>query len=272
MSRLTKTKIIYLLILVGLMAAGVSLIWQLVNQTDSKDMLVALGQQIYFTYTDDNSGEDLIIKSDKKNYSGFNGNEVYFSINNTRRKSELVDLQVHFDNEQASVADIAKWDGNRNNWVSLADVPFALTDSDLDLVLKKKTEYLAESKQTSYFKMAINYPPFSQGEFYIEAQGNQGGYGLLDPWYNSNWSYRKEITINASQVTADQTNFPVLATTTDSDLASKARSDGYDIVFTSSDGETILNWEREKYTSATGELVAWIQADISSTTDTVLYM
>jgi len=28
-------------------------------------------------------------------------------------------------------------------------------------------------------------------------------------WYNNSWQFRKPITIQASQVTADQTDFPV---------------------------------------------------------------
>jgi uncharacterized protein (TIGR02145 family) len=53
---------------------------------------------------------------------------------------------------------------------------------------------------------------------------------------------------------------------------SKVRTDGYDIVFTQSDGQTTLNYERELYDNSSGELVAWIKTDISSTTDTVFYM
>lgn len=91
-------------------------------------------------------------------------------------------------------------------------------------------------------------------------------------WYHKDWLYRKEIVISHSQVPADQTGFPVLATTTDSDLAARARPDGYDILFTDSSGTTTLDFQREYYASSTGQFIAWVQADISSTTDTVLYM
>ncbi|UCE72829.1 MAG: DUF2341 domain-containing protein, partial [Methanomassiliicoccales archaeon] len=87
------------------------------------------------------------------------------------------------------------------------------------------------------------------------------------------WSYRKPITINSSEVTADLTNFPILINITDSDLSSKARSDGYDIVFTSSDGRTRLNHEIESYTSGTGKLDAWVKIQsLSSSSDTIIYM
>jgi len=93
-------------------------------------------------------------------------------------------------------------------------------------------------------------------------------------WYNSSWLYRKAITIDHNQVPSNQTNFPVLVSLpADSDLASKALSDANDILFTSSDGTTKLSHEIEKYTSSTGELVAWVKIPtLSSSTDTTIYL
>lgn len=94
-------------------------------------------------------------------------------------------------------------------------------------------------------------------------------------WYDSTWLYRKAITIDYTKVAnSNQTDFPVLINlTTDADLAAHARSDGYDILFTDSTGTVKIPYEREKYTTATGELVAWVKvASLSYTTNTVLYM
>ena len=93
-------------------------------------------------------------------------------------------------------------------------------------------------------------------------------------WYNSNWQYRKQITIQSSQVPANQTNFPVLINlASDGDLAASAQTDGGDILFTSSNGTTKLDHEIEKYVSGTGELVAWVEVpSLSGSVDTVLYM
>jgi hypothetical protein len=95
-----------------------------------------------------------------------------------------------------------------------------------------------------------------------------------DPWFDPNWQYRKSITIDQNRVSADLTNFPVLISiATDSDLAFKAKANGYDIVFTDSSGNSKLNHEIESYTQATGQLSAWVNVpNLSSTTDTVLYM
>jgi len=96
----------------------------------------------------------------------------------------------------------------------------------------------------------------------------------------STWSYRKQISINASMIDTDLTNFPVLINTTDTDLRDNALANGNDILFIPSS----VSWtngscsqryahEVEKYVSSTGELVAWINVtSVSSSTDTTLYM
>ena len=92
-------------------------------------------------------------------------------------------------------------------------------------------------------------------------------------WYDANWQYRKQITIDYTKVSGNLTNFPVLISlSTDANLASHARSDGWDIVFTSSD-RTKLSHEIEMYSSGTGNLVAWVKVPaLSSTNNTILYM
>ncbi|MEE8060684.1 MAG: DUF2341 domain-containing protein [Gemmatimonadales bacterium] len=87
------------------------------------------------------------------------------------------------------------------------------------------------------------------------------------------WNFRKKITIDSTKVPSDQTNFPVLISLTDSDLAADAQDDGDDIVFTAADGVTQLSHEIEKFDGTTGELVAWVKVpNLSSSVDTVLYM
>jgi len=91
-------------------------------------------------------------------------------------------------------------------------------------------------------------------------------------WWNHDWSYRKLITINHTKVATDLLNFAVLIDVTDADLASKAQSDGDDIVFSDSSG-TKLNHEIEFYNGTNGQLTAWVKVPtLSSTVDTVLYM
>lgn len=93
-------------------------------------------------------------------------------------------------------------------------------------------------------------------------------------WYNSNWQYRKEITIDSAQVDADLTDFPVyFQVTGDSDLASNAQSSGDDILFTAGDGTTKLDHEIEGYDGTNGDLYAHVEApSLSASSDTTLYV
>lgn len=96
-----------------------------------------------------------------------------------------------------------------------------------------------------------------------------------DPaWYDSAWQYRKKVTISSAGVSADLTNFPVLISlTSDSDLASDARDDSYDILFTSDDAVTKLSHEIESFDGASGKLAVWVRIpSLSSSVDTVIYI
>ena len=100
-------------------------------------------------------------------------------------------------------------------------------------------------------------------------------------WYGSGWNYRKAVTINQSEVAggASLTNFPVLFSVTDPNLATTGNGggvgngDGSDILFTASDGVTKLNHEVEYYNGATGQLIAWVQVPmVSATASTGIYV
>jgi len=99
-------------------------------------------------------------------------------------------------------------------------------------------------------------------------------------WYNLAWHYRKAITINHTQVSAAaQTNFTVLISRIDPNWANIAsgghagKVNGGDFVFTAANGTTKLNHEVEKYTSTTGELLAWVMIPtLSNTADTIIYV
>ena len=90
-------------------------------------------------------------------------------------------------------------------------------------------------------------------------------------WWNSGWLYRKAITINASQVNSDLTNYPLLVEISDTDLALNAQPDGSDIFFTGDDGTTKLDHEIVAYSA--GALTAWVRVpSLSSSFDTEVYM
>ncbi len=91
------------------------------------------------------------------------------------------------------------------------------------------------------------------------------------PWYDSSWSYRKEIFIDDNKVISDLDNFPVLISLSDSDLNSYSKSDGSDILFTLGDGTTKLKKEVESYSD--GNLVAWVKVpELDANNNTLIYM
>jgi len=89
------------------------------------------------------------------------------------------------------------------------------------------------------------------------------------------WTLRKPITISKTNVDSTLTDFPLyVKIRADADLGTSARSDGYDIRFTTSTG-VILPYERENFHIRTGSGAGdfWVKVPrVSSTADTLLYM
>jgi len=91
----------------------------------------------------------------------------------------------------------------------------------------------------------------------------------------SGYDHRIEIEIDPSKIDADLANFPVLVHLEDAvelDF-SKASSTGADIRFTSSDGETLIDFERETHNATTANY--WVEVpSVSSSTaaTTTLYI
>jgi len=94
-------------------------------------------------------------------------------------------------------------------------------------------------------------------------------------WYNSNWQFRKKITIDNTKVNADLTDFPIYVDLSDlgSDFFNNVKADGGDIRITKADGTTELAREVVNIDTSglTGEV--HFKADaLGSTTDTEFYI
>ena len=96
-----------------------------------------------------------------------------------------------------------------------------------------------------------------------------------------NFQHRKKFYIDNTQVqgSVDHTNFPVLVSFTDPSFATISNSgyvtnsNGYDIVFTSSDGLTQLDHELTNYDPTTGQVSAWVRfPSLSTTSDTYFFI
>jgi hypothetical protein len=82
-------------------------------------------------------------------------------------------------------------------------------------------------REKKQYRLVISFPIGSSGEFWIEAEGAKG-YGLLDPWWESDWKYRRQINItnnNASQVL--KAGYTINLTFDHSSLVSANKSDAY---------------------------------------------
>jgi len=138
---------------------------------------------------------------------------------------------------------------------------------------KKKIEtYLPEG--FTYFRGKINAPlNVKKTEFFLEAIGEGKAYGHLDPWLTG-WSYRRKLEIDYDKIDSGLTNFPVMVKLTTSTFDfSKAKDDGTDIRFTDSDGQTLLDFERELHSTSTSLGIYWVEIpSVSSTATTTFYI
>ncbi|MFX1415616.1 MAG: DUF2341 domain-containing protein, partial [Promethearchaeota archaeon] len=88
------------------------------------------------------------------------------------------------------------------------------------------------------------------------------------------YAYKKDITIDHTKVDSDLNGFPVLIDIYDADLRTDVQAGGDDIIFKK--GGVTLAHEIElfdqAYSPTHAHLVAWVLADLSSSTDTVITM
>jgi len=91
-------------------------------------------------------------------------------------------------------------------------------------------------------------------------------------WYDTAWLYRRQIVVGKALVDADLSDFPMLVSLKDPEVAQHAVSSD-DFVFTDADGVTVLPYEIETYDNSTGHLLAWVKAPhLISTIDTKLFV
>ncbi|MDD5626100.1 MAG: DUF2341 domain-containing protein [Patescibacteria group bacterium] len=97
---------------------------------------------------------------------------------------------------------------------------------------------------------------------------------LPTPWYNDSWGYRRKITITENSA-RDLTNYQVRIKLTSSNFDfSKAKSDGTDIRFTSTNGTSELKYWLESYSQSGQTAVVWVKVPsilASTTPDIYIY-
>lgn len=128
-----------------------------------------------------------------------------------------------------------------------------------NITLNCKDKLLPKGKIT----LTINYFEYDSSTKTISLDISHNTKDHNVSWYNSNWAYRKKITIDYNKVDGDLVNFPLLVKINPIDNPeglteeqiqatldlAYAKSDGSGLVFTSSDGKTKLKREIESITS-----------------------
>lgn len=152
-------------------------------------------------WSDENQGENLIIQSDRKYYSGSGQTEVFFTITNTTEKEQTVDIIFWFDKADKKVEKVEKIENGK-----ISSTKFLISQlsneagENLNLNFrerKKVNGYNTGSKfedkilsgKTNSYKAIIKFPADQkQTEFFIEGFGRAPGsklvigYGHLDPY------------------------------------------------------------------------------------------
>ncbi|MHA1908690.1 MAG: DUF2341 domain-containing protein, partial [Candidatus Thorarchaeota archaeon] len=89
-------------------------------------------------------------------------------------------------------------------------------------------------------------------------------------WHIPSFQYRMQLTVPAAQVDADVNNFPMGVNFADADFQTKVQADGDDFVFVQNG--IVLSHEIERFESGTGRLVAWVEANLSSTVSNTIWL
>ncbi len=363
-----------------------------------KDVLVLKNtgkdRTIRFKHTDDNTDENLVIKTDRKNYIGLTEAEVYFNIENKSSNDQIINTQFYFPYSAGEIIELKKLNKDipkkvetpmfapklyrcDDGWVRKSETNNSeevrdyyecekngmqeecnkLSDDDIicyvprvkiktvektkyndewneielfntkindkqglmdkwfgldrkevsnvfrvdkssfkkedieeegvltkiinsikSIVTKKKNsenENVLKSGETQYYMARIKFPVNSDGEFYIEAIGDNGGYGLLDPWWSSGWNYRMPITIDNSSNLNTLTDYQIFVKldSGDSDFWSNVKSDGGDVRFINGAQDTALDFWIQDWNYASNTASIWVQVDsMAAATTSEIFM
>lgn len=162
--------------------------------------------------------------------------------------------------------------GGMNKWYVLQGINVA---EDVNYKIRAKIRSKVSTNDNSG-KYWWAFKPSDEG--IAEAIQNNHFY-CLDPWYDSDFSYKKKITIDQNLFSSTVSNYPFLINITDdSDLFSHVTNDsGYDILFTDSTETTQFAHEVEYWNWDTGnsqvDAMIWVNVtSIAHDSDTEIYM
>ncbi len=180
---------------------------------------------------------------------------------------------------------ILRWDGS--SWIELDrvlddDSAWALNDTTVRF---RTTDPIAAGQNQIYWLYMANpaagaAPSDPEAVYLLVEDFETGDLGDFEDrtagtgWYSASpWTRRIQLTIPAGAVGSTLSDFPLLVSIADADLAANAQPDGSDIRFTSADGTTDLSHEIEAYDPGTGSLTAWVRVPtVSASTATTVHL
>jgi len=207
-----QAKKIAVILGIGAVAMAASLIQQEINP-----LFIDLdGQIITFPYTDDNTNETLLIRTNQQEFPIYFGNAVvYFAITNNSGKEqditspfslkdnkEIISIEEYLGTTTLTIAIepyiststgkiVSSRTITQTIWGNKALSKFDITKVESSVLSDRKDikeattkggiSFILANNQTRYFKAVIKTQDVKKEEFFIEALG-EDAYGHLDPW------------------------------------------------------------------------------------------
>jgi len=140
---------------------------------------------------------------------------------------------------------------------------------------KKGTKFFKQLKafkknETVFLKIKIKFPPGSKGEFAIATED-----AFLDPWWNSNWGYKRAVTIDNTGNPTTLSNYSVKVEIDTAALisAGKMMSDCNDIRFTNSAEDTVLSHWIDTNQCNSSDTNVWVKVpSITGSSSETIYL
>ena len=212
---------------------------------------------------DESVNSDMILITDAKQYLTYGFKDIYPIYT----PEALTSFDMPFIIKKTAMSSLSKQDLNHtvyNSSISFTDrqpkYSYQILEENKDYFL---INYHMDIKASTK-NFSIDFVPKIKNIEYKEFA-----------WWHSNWSYKKKITLDSTQIPSTLTNFPILINiSSDADLAAKvAQAEAADIAFINGAENAQYNHEIELWDSGTGQLVVWVNiTSLVHDVDTVLYM
>ena len=175
------------------------------------------GEIITFPYTDDNSGENLIIYTDKQTYGGWDGADVYIMIENKSGEKQETKIKFLFPSKKGEkLSEISRLEKDIPYEIIVENTTTTCSTSTIEVYststlattteiittcqeeviststeiryrdewqklveFEDEAEFSLPKDKIAYFKTHIQFPRRTKDEFIIEITGDKQGWGKL---------------------------------------------------------------------------------------------